>query len=319
MASGMNQRLTLGSVNFFGFEVPEELPNLFGTQKVAIHDAAGGDRTVQILGSFPFDFIEWKGIFFNNDTIGAAAASPGGSAQGTAIQRASLLNTYKVTGQTQTLVWGSFQYDVVVHEFEIIGKLQQELMYRIKVIPIFDYTTTSNTSPTPMSATGATFDANQGVTNATTSATGLLLPPLVIAAAAIITTAVTSAIINVNGNVTNVSNTTQASLQAQIAALQTTLTPIINGADYGQATAAATLSSALFTLSATLGINQAVPIATITVTDPNLPQLAAQYYNNSTLWPLIASANNLQDILPIGTFNLVIPPNSTQSSLIPAS
>src|ERR1700722_18598284 len=141
MPNNMTQRLTLGSVNFFRFEVPEELPNLFGIQKLAIHDAAGGDRTVQQLGAFPFPEISWSGTFFQGDTLQPI------------LTRASALNTYRVTGEMQNLVWGPFQYQVIVQEFEVIGKMAQELQYKIKVVPIFDNTTTSNQPPTPQTPT----------------------------------------------------------------------------------------------------------------------------------------------------------------------
>src|ERR1700677_1260793 len=118
------QPLILGGVTFYQFEVPEEIPNLFGTQKLAIHDFAGGNRTVQQLGAFPFPDISWTGEFWQGDTQ-SGTSSP--------IQRASQLNTFRVTGAQQTLQWGPFQYSVIVAEFEIIGKFQQTLKYRIKL------------------------------------------------------------------------------------------------------------------------------------------------------------------------------------------
>src|SRR5579872_733348 len=305
--STTQQRLLLGNVNFFRFEVPETLPNLFGTQKLAVHDFAGGSRTVQQLGAFPFPDISWQGTFFDGDTVGE-----------TAIQRASQLNTYRVQAQPISLSWGSFQYDVIVAEFEIIGKLAQQLQYRIKVIPIADNTTTSNAAPSPPNATQTLFSANNEVLNATQTPTAALLNPIVTSSAVLITQNVNNAVIAANGSAQNILASTQASIQSQITALQTTLQPIINGSDYRQATAAINLSTSLSTLSSTLTIQQIAPIATISVTNPNLPQLASQYYGNDTLWPLIAQQNNLQDMFPIGTFTLVIPPTTIQSSLIPS-
>jgi hypothetical protein len=304
------QPLQLGSFTFYQFEVPEDLPNLFGVQKLAVHDFSGGTRTVQELGSFPADGVEWHGVFFQGDTQSGTSVP---------IQRASLLNTMRVTGTVQRLIWGPFQYDVIVHEFEITGKMAQELQYRIKVVPTFDYTTTSNQPPSTTSPSAAVFNAQTGVTAAVTSTTGLLLPPIIIASATFVAQSATAAVISANGNVSSITNAQQTALQAQITAVQITLQPVINGSDYGQATAAATLSASLFTLSQTLMVNQVIPIATIVVSNPNLMQLASQYYGDSTLWPLIAQQNNLQDVLPIGLFTLTIPPTSIQTSLIPTS
>lgn len=315
MANSTTQYLQLGNVTFYNFEVPESLPNLFGVQKLAIHDFPSqgqGNRTVQQLGSFPFPDISWTGIFFDNDV-----PAPVGSAD--AIDRASQINTYRVQAEPIQLIWGPFQYQVIVAEFEIIGRLKQQLEYRIKLVPLVDMTTTSNTGIAAPNPNQVAFEANTGVTNAVTSPIGLLLPAVVQTAAALIAQNATSAIIASNNNVSNLSNSQKAALQSQILLLQTTLNPIVNGGDYGQASAASILSASLFTLGVALGIGQAVPVTTLTVTNPNLPQLASIYYNDNSLWPLIAQANNLQDMFPIGTFTLIIPQQNTQSDLIPSS
>lgn len=309
MSGTTTQTLQLGNFTFYGFEVPDELPNLFGEQKYAVHDFSGGDRTVQELGAFPFDSIEWHGrIFEGTDLYGTPDA----------VARASQLNTMRVMGTVQDLVWGPFQYTVLVKEFEIIGKLKQYLEYRIKLIPIFDKTTTSNQPATAANPTALVFDANQGVTKSITTPIGTLLPPAILAAASILTSVVTTIMINASGNVSNVNATQQAAIQAQITALQLTLNPIIAGSDSGQAAAAAILSANLFTLSSTFGIGQALPIAILTVSNPNLALLASQYYGDASLWQLIAQQNNLQDMLPIGTFTLVIPQSNLQSPFVTA-
>lgn len=46
---------------------------------------------------------------------------------------------------------------------------------------------------------------------------------------------------------------------------------------------------------------------TITINSGNLFQIAAQYYNDATLWWLIASANGLNDFLITTPMTLVIP------------
>lgn len=304
------QPLVLGGVTFYQFEVPEEIPNLFGTQKLAIHDFAGGDRTVQQLGAFPFPDISWTGEFFQGDTQNGTS-SP--------VQRASQLNTFRVMAQPVDLVWGPFQYSVIVAEFEIIGKLQQELRYRIKVIPLVDNTTTSNQASSPPNTTQILGNSATGVTAATVTPVGLLVPAALRFVAAQISLAVTAAIIQANGSAQGITSTTQASLQAQISALQLSLQPTINGSDYGAASGATILSASLSTLSTVLNSSNVVaPLTTLTVTNPNLYQLAAQYYSDNTLWPLIAQQNNFQDAFPIGTFTIVIPSTSIQSPLIPS-
>lgn len=307
------QRLLLGDVNFYRFEVPDAIPNLFGTQKFAVHDFAGGGRTVQQLGAFPFPDISWTGTFFNGDAV-----TGGGLA--TAITRATLLNTYRVMAQPIDLVWGPFQYSVVVAEFEIVGKLEQQLEYRIKVIPLVDNTTTSTQPSSLPNTTAILGNAATGVTAAVGTPVGLALPAGVRFAAAQIALAVTAAVIQANGSANGITSETQASIQGQIGALQLTLQPIANGTDYAAASGATILSASLSTLSTVLNTgNTSPPVTTITVTNPNLYQLASQYYGDNTLWPLIAQQNNFQDAFPMGTFTIVIPSTNIQSPLIPSS
>lgn len=306
------QTLQLGNVSFYNFEVPDHLPNLFGVQKLAVHDfptQGQGNRTVQQLGSFPFPSIEWTACFWDNDTPTADSA----------IERASLVNTYRVQGTPQTLLWGAFNYQVIVAEFEIIGRLKQQLEYRIKLVPLVDNSTTSNTGIQPPNSNQLVLDANTGVIHASTSGVGLLLPSIVTTAASLLASNVIAEIILANNNVGDLSPSQLNSLQGQIVSIQASLIPLIASEDYGQASAASILSANLYTLNSTLNINQNVPVTTVTVTNPNLMQLASAYYNDSTLWPLIAQANNLQDMFPVGTFTLVIPPQNTQSDLIPTS
>lgn len=303
------QQLQLGSVTFFKFEVPEELPGLFGVQKLAIHDMPGGTRLVQQLGAFPFEHIEWKGIFFLGDTQNGSS-SP--------IDRASQLNTYRVTAQPQMLIWGPFQLQVIVHEFEVVGRLAQELQYRIKVVPLIDQTTTSNQAPSQPSFTQAMFDANQGLSNAASAPIVSTLPAPVMFAIAQVQGAVTAAIIKGSPNGQTLSSASTVALQSQIAATQALLTPYVNGSNYQQSAAAINLSTQLATMNNLLNQGTVAQQTTITATNPNLMTLATQYYGDASLWPLIAQANNLQDFLPIGTFSLVIPPAAAQSQFIPS-
>jgi len=304
------QRLSLGDVNFFGFEVPERLEKLFGQQKMAVHDfpsTGAGIRTIQTLGSFPFPEINWKGIFFDGQV-----------ASGDAFYRANQLNIYKTQGSPQTLIWGPFNYQVIVKEFEITGRLKQQLDYEIKVVPFIDKTGSSNTSPASSSSLQIAFDANTGVTTAATSSIAGLLAANLIGQAVSIANNISLTLALQGGNLGNQSAYTAS--QTAIANLQSDLAPVINGANYGAATAATILSSALFALSTALSAPiTGTPLATITVSNPNLMALASQYYGNTDLWPLIAVANNLQDVFPIGTFTLVIPKATTPSQFIPTS
>lgn len=49
---------------------------------------------------------------------------------------------------------------------------------------------------------------------------------------------------------------------------------------------------------------------TVTVLNPNLYRLAAQYYGDATQWTVIAKANNLVDPYQSGFLTLIIPNDS---------
>ena len=74
-------------------------------------------------------------------------------------------------------------------------------------------------------------------------------------------------------------------------------------------------SAATFALQATATVNVisgqlnpvAPPLDTINVVNPNLQNLAEQYYGDASEWTSIASANQLMSPLPIGMYQLIIP------------
>lgn len=307
------QQLLLGNVTFQRFEVPETLPNLFGVQKYAIHDFPGGgpgSRTIQELGAFAFPDIEWRGEFWDNDpTVGT-----------TAVQRASQLNTYRVSGEVINLTWGPFQMTAVVCEFEVIGMLKQRLGYRIKIIPADDMTTTSNTAAPAANPAVTVTTANTAVANSTISTTtGYEFSTDVVSQSQTITGNVTQAVTNASGNIANIPPSTVTMIQGQISVLQGTLDPLSNSTtDFAGAAAANTLTGNLSALSNSLSSTPPI-VSTISVSNPNLAVLAAQYYGDASLWPLIAQANNLQDMQLTGTYQLTIPPSTTQSAFIPVA
>lgn len=290
--------LMLGSVTFKNFEVPDNLPNLFGMQKVAVHDFAGGQRTVQQLGNFPYDHIEWKGMLFDGDV-----------SQGqTAAQRSSIINQLRFLKTPISLVWGQFNLTVLVLEFEVIAKMFQYYDYRIKILPISDQTSTSNTPDPPLPETilaNALAQMNQ-TTNAPT--TGAILPAAIVAASNQIQADVATALTNSNQQLADIPATTVANLQNEINALQLSLDFYDTSTNYPVAAAALELYGAAAGVSIALNGTNKNTIQQISVINPNLFVLASQYYGSPTYWTLIASANNLQDYQLKGSYTLTIPP-----------
>src|SRR3954447_2627883 len=92
--------LTLGSVLFTDFEVPESI-NFGGEQMLSIRKLVGGDRVIDAMGRDDDD-IHWSGRF---------RGSPGEV-------RARLGDYSRIQGQELVLAWSSFRYLVIVRSFK---------------------------------------------------------------------------------------------------------------------------------------------------------------------------------------------------------
>jgi hypothetical protein len=300
MANQNKQDLMLGNITFNDWEVPEEIPNLFGTNKLAVHDFPGGTRTVQNLGNFPFPEISWKGILWDGDK-----ANP------VAFDRATALNQLRKEQQPITLKWGQFNYQVVVKEFEITGKLKQMLEYRIALVPIMDQTSSSNGADPPLPETILQQAQNQLLQTTNSPASGAAIPLPLAQKSNSINDQINTAMVAADQTLADIPQTTITSLQNQILNLQVLLPGYINGTDFPLASAVSDMNGALTTVFDALGNPNNIIIRQVTAINPNLIALASEFYGDADLWPLIASANNLQDYLPLGSFTLVIPSKNT--------
>lgn len=92
--------LSLGSVNFEGFEVPEKVP-FGGQQQLTVHKLPGGGRVIHAMG--PDDKnIEWSGYF----------RGP------LAVSRARQVDAMRTAGAPISLTWADFRRKVVIASFE---------------------------------------------------------------------------------------------------------------------------------------------------------------------------------------------------------
>ena len=304
--NGQTLQLYIGQRQLINWEVPDGLPHLFGVKKMAIHDFPGGARTVQQLGLFPFPEIEWHGKLWNSDAI------PGM----TAMDRATQLNQLRTTQQPANLVWGQFNYTVLVKEFEIIGRLKQLLEYRISVVPIKDNTTTSNAQD-PQSAEQILANALAQLNQTTNApASGATLPSNISSTSNSIIAQINAAMVAANQTLAVVPQATITSIQNQIINLQALLPAYINGLQFALASATSDLNGALTATYDALGQVLQSIMRQVTVNNPNLLTLASEYYGDQGLWPLIANYNNLQDYQLTGTYTLVIPSPQASSPFV---
>jgi hypothetical protein len=94
-----NVVLTLGTVAFQNFEVPEKIV-FGGTQRLAVQPLIGGGRVVNVLG-YDDGAISFAGIFAGSE----------------AAQRAQTLDVARAAGAVLPLIWDQFYYNVIIASF----------------------------------------------------------------------------------------------------------------------------------------------------------------------------------------------------------
>lgn len=123
--------LQLGNIIFNSIEVPEKLPIGAVEQKLVTIDLIGGGRVLQALGVQPVQ-VEWEGTFYGAGIF----------------NRVQEIRSYVVGGQTQTLLWNSESWVVVVKEFIPTYRHNWICDYKIVVEIMSGGALTSTTFPT---------------------------------------------------------------------------------------------------------------------------------------------------------------------------
>ena len=282
--------ITIGGFELVGFEAPRKL-NVGGQQKLAVHDFPGGTRTVQSLGAFPPEEVSWEGIF-----LGANAW-----------ERAYALDRLRVSGSVVSLLFGAWGYTGKIKHLEINVHHQWMCQYELFFIPETDLSVnpqaTPNTATMSVNSSMATLSSNVPTTEF-----GDTLPMSVVSPVSSLMSSVSLAMNNAGGVV---SNFTSAAV-SQIQSLAGSALAGVEGILSSSASSQSLQASALLVGSHVSNIANQVNVTpvvqnTVVQNNPNLMQLAAQYYGDSSQWTKIASANNLTDPMPTGTFTLGIP------------
>jgi hypothetical protein len=116
-----------------------------------------------------------------------------------------------------------------------------------------------------------------------------------------------TALDNANNIVTNISPSDIATIQSDVTVLEGTVSGILTGYDATQASPAIDAQISAESIGVLVGMPNYM-VTRLTLVNPNLFLLAAQYLGDATLWENIAEASNLPyDPQPIGTFQVIIP------------
>ena len=302
--------LTIGTVtlNQGAFEGPngdqEGFGDLGSKQKAVVHEFPGGIITAQLQGSVP-KTLTWGGVLFGF----------------TAIERNFQLQALCDNSQGIYLTWAQWTYYGFVEDYQAVVKGPNEIHYKIVFRSVGTNNTVGGAAPTtsdPFAGTVANAQ-NTATQQSNAPASGGSLPPTVKSGVSNLNNSVNQALQQSGGSVSNIPSTTLKNLQNQISQIQSILSPIINGSDPIAASAASDLNGTLSILSTAFNNSLNPLITTITAVNPNLYQLAAQYYGDPTLYWVIGAANNLSDPLPItaGPIQLAIPVKPIITSYTP--
>ena len=285
---------SIGDVQLYDFEVPEEFGPLGGKQVIYRHEFAGGYISQRSFGNFP-EPITWKGYL-----TGANA-----------ISRQQQLDAIRAAGDDVTLSYGGYSFVGKVTRFHAKAKHQYLIPYEIQFWPSQDLSGTGGQSQTFESSDQVLSTESSSFNDIVAGTDGLALPAALATSAAAVQTALQNALLNGDGTVAGILPTDAAAVQAAVQAFQILAAPYAQGTDATAASPAVDAIAWATTIGTTVA-NVPTSIATLRLINPNLFMLAQQYYGDATQWQAIATASGLQpDPQPIGQFTVTIPQIST--------
>ena len=286
-----NTPVTIGGFNLTGFEAPQHL-NVGGQQKLAVHDFPGGIRTIQSLGAFPPEEISWEGVFLGSN----------------AWDRAYALDLLRVNGSSVDLLFGNWGYSGKIKHLEIIARHQWLCRYRIFFIPSVDIATPV-TKPVTQNSTQIV-NNSMGILSSNTPTTvfGGILPASVSTPVTSLMSSVSVALNSAGGVFSKISTAAGQEITGFASQVVSSVESIVNSSSSQPLDVAGSLLVGNAASNIADQVNVAPQVAnTVVMNNPNLMQLAAQQYGDSSLWTNIASFNGLTDPMPTGTFTLNLP------------
>lgn len=283
--------LQIDDVVMSGLEIPEQLMGPGGTQSLVKHEFPGGLITITPLGAFP-NAIKWSGIMTGAD----------------AFDRAQILDRKRALGNEVVLSYGPFSWSGVISSFAANPKHQWLVPYEIMFEPTVDLSGIGTIPGGDESLESQLSGTLGDISDLVSGDDGLAMPVPLVAPANALIDLVNGALLNGNGTVAGIATADSLACIAASSALVALCLPYALGTDPTQASPALDLSAQASLVGFILN---SVNIGTtqIRAINPNLFQVAQQYYGDATLWEQIATASDLPlDPQPIGSFVLQVPP-----------
>ncbi len=314
--------LTLGSVVFVDFQIPDSIP-WGGEQKVVTHKLLGDLRTIDATGRDDAD-LEWSGVFLGE----------------TALDDARALDAMRIGGQPQTLSWDELSYSVIVHSFRPEYRKGNYIPYKITCAVVSDLSAppAGASDPTTDDMVSDDMDTCSGlVTTVNDPTLSGLFGTFQSAVSSV--TAVTSIASASAAQLTSML-TPLSAVQGQVSSLLGTATAAVtdlpgfagvqpgapgpqNAAALVAAAQAMTSLDPLNQLTSYLGRIQTNVSAVgasgseIPVAGGDLYTLAASEYGSPAGWTTIAQANGLTDPVLTGPQTIRIPPIAQPTDGVP--
>ncbi len=123
-------QVTIGGIALQNFEIPTSI-RFGGQQRLVVHRFSDGSRTIERLGPDDSE-IRFRGIFSGSN----------------AEARVRALDSFRISGERIPLVWQSFRYLVIVHEFVAEYTSRWWINYQISCTVVdqaIAYSATANT------------------------------------------------------------------------------------------------------------------------------------------------------------------------------
>ena len=267
--------LVLGTVHFTDLEHPSDLP-IPSMQQTAVHQQAGGTRTVQTFGSQPGP-ITWKGMFYFT----------------TAVDRVREMKRMEISGKPVMLTWGPFKWEVIVSKFEPTIHHQFEIAYDVTCEVVRDLTgqSTQAASKSVDSANQSLYDQIQvryqalqfADTSTSAWSTALSAAGQSLSVASPLSNATPSALQQASQAVQNAMSLVQPYVTA--------LEPLIGTSNLQRLFYAQGILSNLTMITSNLGTKATA--RSIQVIGGSLYAIASKFYSDPSLWTVIAAANGL--------------------------
>jgi hypothetical protein len=268
-------------------EIPKMLASLGGVQNHVVHEFPGGYKTVQAFGAFPHT-LTWDGILLG----------------GNAFARSFQLDTMRRTGTTAYLIYGPWRWEGLLTEYLADARHQNYVGYRCSFEPAVDLTAASQSAPPTLSTVQNNLtQLLNGINQLYSSQTPVLSAGSQSALSAFVS-AITPIVQALTGS--GILTASQRLTVTEATAAANGALAIDAASANGQVSAVA--AGALASVAAvSSGLTSPATQTTVTVINPNLVALAAQYLGDASRWSDIATANALLDVQPTGLFTLQIP------------